>query len=101
MDLPYLIRRARLQHSAQPAVRDRNGESTLGEVVDRAERFANSFDGLGVPEGAAVGVLSENRPEYPEVDLGIALGRRVRVALNSRLNLADFSYALGDCEAKA
>jgi len=101
VDLPYLIRRARRQHSSQPAVRDRAGESTLGQVVDRAESLANAFDGLGVPRGAAVGLLSENRPEYPEVDLGLALGRRVRVALNSRLNLDDFRYALADCEARA
>jgi fatty-acyl-CoA synthase len=101
MDLPYLIRRARRQHAAQPAVRDRDGESTLGQVIDRAESLANAFDGLGVEPGAAVGLLSENRPEYPEVDLGLALGRRVRVALNSRLNLDDFRYALADCEARA
>lgn len=101
MDLPYLIRRARRQHADLPAVRDRAGESTLGQVVDRAESLANAFDGIGVPQGAAVGVLSENRPEYPEVDLGLALGRRVRVALNSRLNLEDFRYALADCEARA
>jgi fatty-acyl-CoA synthase len=101
MDLPYLIRRARRQHADRPAVRDRDGESTLGAVIDRAESLANAFDGLGVETGAAVGLLSENRPEYPEVDLGLALGRRVRVALNSRLNLDDFRYALADCEARA
>jgi fatty-acyl-CoA synthase len=101
MDLPYLIRRARHQHEDLPAVRDRAGESTFGEVVDRAESLANAFDGIGVPAGAAVGLLSENRPEYPEVDLGLALGRRVRVALNSRLNLEDFRYALADSGARA
>ena len=101
MDLPYLIRRARRHHGAMPAVRDRNGEASLDEVVDHAERLANAFDTVGLRPGAAVGVLSENRPEYPEVDLGIVLGRRVRVALNSRLNLADFRYALADCEAGA
>jgi fatty-acyl-CoA synthase len=101
MDLPYLIRRAERQHGHLPAVRTASGESSLSEVVDRAERLANSFQAVGVPEGAAVGVLAENRPEYPEVDLGIVLGRRVRVALNSRLNLDDFRYTLEDCEAKA
>jgi fatty-acyl-CoA synthase len=100
MDLAYLIRRARRAHGSRPAVRDRAGEASFDQVLDRSERLANAFDALGVPAGAAVGVLSENRREYPEVDLGIALGRRVRVALNSRLNLGDFSYALGDCEAR-
>jgi fatty-acyl-CoA synthase len=101
MDLPYLIRRANCEHGHLPAVRTNSDESTLAEIVDRAERLANSFQAVGVPEGAAVGLLSENRREYPEVDLGIVLGRRVRVALNSRLQLDDFRYALADCEAKA
>ena len=69
--------------------------------MDRGERFANALDRLGVPDGAAVGVLSENRIEYPEVDVGLALGRRVRVALNSRLALDDFRFALDDCRAAA
>ena len=101
MDLPYLIRRANRAHGDRPFVRTGSTAATVAQVVDRAERLANAFDAIGVPAGAAVGILSENRAEYPEVDLGIALGRRVRVALNSRLNLADFSYALADCEAAA
>jgi fatty-acyl-CoA synthase len=101
MDLPYLIRRADRAHGDRPFVRTSSTEASVAQVVDRAERLANAFDVIGVPAGAAVGILSENRAEYPEVDLGIALGRRVRVALNSRLNLADFSYALEDCGAAA
>ena len=101
MDLAYLIRRAARQFPDAPAVADRSTLRPLADVVDRAERFANSLDALGVPEGAPVGVLMENRIEYPEVDLGLALGRRVRVALNSRLHRDDFRYALNDCDARA
>lgn len=100
MDVPYLIRRAVATHAQQLAVDDGRVTRTLGALVARAERFANALDGLGVEPGSAVGVLSGNRAEYPEVDLGIALGRRVRVALNARLSLEDFHYALEDAEAR-
>jgi fatty-acyl-CoA synthase len=100
MDLAYLIRRAARQFPNAPAVGDKRSTVPLAAVVERAERLANAFDVLGVPDDAAVGVLSENRIEYPEVDLGIALGRRVRVALNRRLAREDFRYALQDCGAR-
>lgn len=101
MDLPYLIRRAAREHADAPAVADRNVTMSLGECVAKAERLANAFDSLGIPDGAMVGVLSENRPEYVVVDLALALGRRVRVALNNRLHRDDFRYALKDCGARA
>ena len=44
---------------------------SLAQLVDRGERFANALDQLGVPQGCAVGVLSENRAEYPVVDIGL------------------------------
>jgi fatty-acyl-CoA synthase len=101
MDLPYLIRRAARFYPNAPAVGDRRGTRSLAEVVARAERLANAMDALDVPEGAAVGVLSENRVEYVDVDLALALGRRVRVALNRRLHRDDFRFALRDCGARA
>jgi fatty-acyl-CoA synthase len=101
MDLAYLIRRSGRSFPDAPAISDARGSRTLAEVVSRAEWFANALDMLGVPIGSAVGLLSENRAEYPEVDLGLALGRRVRVALNARLHRDDFRFALADADARA
>lgn len=101
MDLAFLIRRAGRHFPDALAVSDRHRTRTLAELLDRAERFANALDDLGVPPGAAVAVLSENRIEYPEIDLGLALGRRIRLALNARLHLEDFRYAMADAEAAA
>jgi fatty-acyl-CoA synthase len=102
LDLTHLIRRAVLQFPSAPGLSSATaGIRTTGEAVDRAERLANALDGLGLPPGCPVGVLSENRIEYPEIDLGLALGRRVRVALNSRLSRDDFRFALADCGARA
>jgi fatty-acyl-CoA synthase len=101
IDVPYLIRRAARSYPDAAAVDDGSRARTLRELVERAERFANALDSLGVEPGAPVGVLSGNRAEYVEVDLGIALGRRVRVALNARLQRSDFEYALANSEARA
>jgi fatty-acyl-CoA synthase len=95
-----MIRRAARAFPAAPAISDRRSLVTLSDVADRAERFANALDRLGTPARACIGVLSENRLEYPEVDLGIAVSGRVRVALNSRLHHDDFRFALADCGAQ-
>ena len=47
-----------------------------------------------------MGVLSENRTQYVELDFGLLLGRRVRVALNARLHVDDFEYMLRDSDAE-
>lgn len=91
MDLAYLIRRAARTYP----------ESQVARLLPRAEKLANVLDALGVPPGAAVGVLCENRPEYLEVDLAIVLARRVRVALNARLHLEDFRFSLIDSDVRA
>lgn len=101
MDIPYLLRRAALSFPTLRAVDDGERQVSLRGLVDRAERFANGLDQRGVEPGAAIGVLSGNRSEYPEVDCGIALGRRIRVALNARLKLPDFQFALRDAGAQA
>lgn len=96
MDIAYLLRRAAREFPNTPAVDDGRNELSLRALVARAERLANAFDALGVPEGASVGILSENRAEYLEADAAIALGRRVRVALNARLHLEDHRYVVAD-----
>jgi len=99
--VPYLVRRAVAAYPDTIAVDDGLKRRTLIELVSRAERLANCLDGIGIPPRATVGILSGNRAEYPEVDLGIALGRRVRMALNVRLHFDDFRFALEDSEASA
>ncbi|MGH2948067.1 MAG: class I adenylate-forming enzyme family protein [Solirubrobacteraceae bacterium] len=100
VDVPYLVRRAARDHAHVPAVDDGSRVWRMAELVARAERFANALDALGVEPGACVGVLSENRTAYVEADLGIALARRVRVAMNPRLALPDFRYAVQDADVR-
>jgi len=63
--------------------------------------LASALAGLGLQRGDRVGVLLPNRIEYPEIDLGLLYGGYVRVALNVRMKVADFLFALDDCGARA
>ncbi|NLU73412.1 long-chain fatty acid--CoA ligase [Streptomyces sp. HNM0575] len=83
------------------AVDDGRISRTFRELLARGERLANALDVLGIPSAAAVGVLSHNRTAYVEADTAIALGRRVRVALNARLHLEDFRYVARDAGLRA
>ena len=47
-----------------------------------------------------MGVLSENRTQYVELDFGLLLDRRVRVALNARLHVDDFEYMPRDSDVE-
>lgn len=96
MDVAYLIRRAAREHPVVTAVEDEVAALSMRELTARAERLANALDATGVPPGAAVGILMENRWEYVLVDAALALGRRVRVAFNARLHLDDFAYMAED-----
>jgi fatty-acyl-CoA synthase len=101
LDIAYLLRRAARMFPGTVAVDDGQVAWTAQQLMARGERLANALDTLGVPEGATVGVLSHNRAAYLEADTAIALGRRVRVALNARLHLEDFRYIAGDAELAA
>jgi fatty-acyl-CoA synthase len=100
VDLPFLLRRAARNYGNHIAADDGLRTLTLGGAVERAERVANGLDDLGVPPGASIGILSENRSEYIEADLAIALARRVRVALNARLHQDDHRWVAGDCDMR-
>ena len=96
VDLPYLLRRGAQNHPDAVAIDDGARCVTLRDALSRAERAANALDEIGVPPGAPVGILSENRAEYVEADVAIALARRTRLALNSRLHLEDHRYVAAD-----
>jgi fatty-acyl-CoA synthase len=101
VDLASLFRQAARSFPASVAVDDGLYERSLGDAVARAERAANALDQRGVPASARIGVLSENRGEYVEADLMLALARRIRVALNARLHLEDHRFVAGDCGMSA
>lgn len=101
MDVPYLVRRAVRERPKAPAVFCDGRERTYEELDARAQRLANGLRRLGLHHQDRVAVLLENRVEYPEVDVALAYGGFVRVALNVRLGIEDFRYTLADSGARA
>lgn len=100
MDPGYLIARAARWWPEETAIRVDDTIRTYGTLDERARRLAASFRSVGLNDGDRVAILSGNRIEYLEVDLAIAYGGLVRVALNARLSLDDFSYAVEDSGAR-
>jgi fatty-acyl-CoA synthase len=100
MDVAYLVRRAARTWPDTGGVEDSTQRRSLATLVARAERFANALDALDVPPEACVAILSTNRVEYVEIDIGIAFARRVRVALNGRLHLEDHRFVIADAGAR-
>ena len=101
MDLRSLLRRSMIQNRNRTAVVVADTRRTYAELDERASRLANGLARLGLKPGDHVGLLLENQVEYPEVDVALAYGGFVRVALNARLAPADHAYVLSDCSARA
>jgi acyl-CoA synthetase (AMP-forming)/AMP-acid ligase II len=102
VDIRYFVQRAVRQWGSSAAVRSDDGSRSFAELDARASAFASGLARLvGLRPGDRVALLLENRLEYPEIDLALAYGGFVRVALNIRLSERDFAFALEDCGARA
>lgn len=101
MNLAFLMRRAAQQHAERPAVVGPNGARTYRQLDQRARGLASGLLAQGLQPGDRVAVLLHNRIEYPEIDMALAYGGFVRVALNARLGLREFRLATEDCQARA
>lgn len=99
--LSTLFVRAIREYSDSTAVQHRSRRRTFGELGDRAARLANGLRSAGLVDGSAVAVLLPNDLCYPEVDVALAVGGFVRVALNVRLTGDELSYIVDDCGAGA
>ena len=84
-----------------PAIVDGGACRTYGDLLDRATRLGHGLRSIGVSRGESVIVILNNRLEYVEIDLALSLAGMVRVALNARWTLEEFSYAIADSDAKA
>ncbi|EHI12227.1 fatty-acid--CoA ligase FadD8 [Mycolicibacterium thermoresistibile] len=76
------------------------GDTTLtgGQLADRISQYIQAFEALGAGTGAAVGLLSLNRPEVLMIiGAGQTQGYR-RTALHPLGSLDDHAYVLSDAE---
>jgi fatty-acyl-CoA synthase len=79
------------------------GETTLtgGQLADRISQYIQAFEALGAGTGAAVGLLSLNRPEVLMIiGAGQTQGYR-RTALHPLGSLDDHAYVLSDAGVTA
>ncbi|MDO8212456.1 class I adenylate-forming enzyme family protein [Conexibacter sp. CPCC 206217] len=98
--LPYLLERDGLD-LAKPAIVFEERSRTYGELRDAARRVANALIGLGIEEMDRVAVLSANRLEFIELEVGISAARGIMVPLNWRLRAGELANLLRRCAARA
>lgn len=100
LSLPYLIERPGLDLD-KPAIVFEDDSRTYGELRAVSRRVANGLIGLGIEEFDRVALLSSNRLEYIEIELGIAAARAIMVPLNWRLRSGELANLLRRSGARA
>jgi acyl-CoA synthetase (AMP-forming)/AMP-acid ligase II len=98
--LPYLIERDGLD-LAKPAIVFEDTSRTYGELREASRRVANALVGLGIEELDRVAILSSNRLEFIEIEVGIAAARAIMVPLNWRLRDGELANLLRRSQARA
>ncbi|MFC9787485.1 class I adenylate-forming enzyme family protein [Rhodococcus sp. NPDC127528] len=101
MSIADVVRTAADRYGPAIALEDGCGSRTFTELSDRAHALAAGLHGLGIAVGGRVVVLLGNALAAVEVDLALAIGGFVRVALNPRVGPADWERVIRDCEADA
>lgn len=100
LTLPHLIERDGLD-LAKPAIVFGSRSRTYGELRDWSRRVANALVGLGIEELDRVAILSSNRLEFLEIEVGIAGARAIMVPLNWRLREGELATLLRRSQARA
>ncbi|MFH0725590.1 MAG: AMP-binding protein [Pseudomonadota bacterium] len=80
---------------------DSSKEFTFDGWNDRANRFANGLEGLGVGYKDAFAVISYNRGEWMDIYAGCAKGGQVVVPVMFRLAGPEIEYIVNHAECKA
>jgi fatty-acyl-CoA synthase len=100
LTLPHLIERDGLDLD-KPAIVFEDRSRTYGELREASRRVANALVGLGIEELDRVAVLSSNRLEFLEIEVGIAAARAIMVPLNWRLRDGELANLLRRSQARA
>jgi fatty-acyl-CoA synthase len=100
LTVAYLFERVGLELD-KPAVVFEDEQRTYGQLRDRARRVANGLIGLGIEAMDRVALLTSNRIEFFEIEVGIAAARAIMVPLNWRLRPGELSNLLRRSEARA
>ncbi len=84
----------------KPGWQDKTREFTFSEWNDRACRFSNGVQRLGIGYKDAFGVIAYNRGEWMDIFAGCAKGGQVVVPLLFRLSGPEIEYIVNHSECK-
>jgi acyl-CoA synthetase (AMP-forming)/AMP-acid ligase II len=101
MFVSTLLARAVERWPRRPALVDGDRVLTYAALGDRVGRLANALRGLGLEPGDGVLDLQSNSHTYVETDLALGVAGLVRVAVNNRLTVDEWSYIAENSGARA
>ncbi len=76
------------------AIEEAGAQTTYAALLDRVDRLAGHFTGLGLNVGDRIAILSRNRREYAEVELAAAAAGVIVACLNWRLLAAELHHCV-------
>jgi acyl-CoA synthetase (AMP-forming)/AMP-acid ligase II len=100
MFVASLIKRAAMRWPSRTAVVDGDRHLRYDDLLIRVARLANALTGLGLRPGDRVIDIQTNAHTYLESDLACAVAGVVRVPVNVRLTLEEWSYIAADSGAR-
>jgi fatty-acyl-CoA synthase len=100
LTVPHLVERAGLDLD-KTAIVFEDQSRTYGELRSASRKVANSLLGMGIERGERVALLSTNRLEFMEIEVGIAAARAIMVPLNWRLRSQELANLLNRSAARA
>ena len=100
LTLPQLLERDGLDLQKTALVFD-GATRTYGELRIASRKVANALAGLGIEPGERVALLTRNRLEFMEIEVGISAARAIMVALDWRLRADELANLLNRSAARA
>lgn len=100
MFVASLVKQAAMRWPSRTAVVDGDRSLRYDELMTRVARLANALTGLGLRPGDRVIDIQTNAHTYLESDLACAVAGVVRVPVNLRLTLEEWSYIAANSGAR-
>lgn len=101
MNLSYLLTRTALRYPERPAIISDARSDNYGVLDERVSRLASGLRGLGIEEGARIGIVCDSEPRGLESLFGVLRAGMVLVPMNPRLHPREHAYMLRNCGAAA
>src|SRR5580698_7714396 len=100
LTVPHLVERAGLDVDKTAIVFEQRTR-TYGELRTASRKVANALIGMGIEPMDRVGLLSTNRLEFMEIEVGISAARGIMVPLNWRLRSEELANLLNRSATRA